>query len=114
MSKPSHTGRAASRRGFIRTSVAGSAGLMFLPRTWLLGAQTPPSRRITVAQIGCGRMGMEDLRGTISQDLARICHFQHPLDHEGVFEIPSGTVIAPGEYLTFWHTIIPGQSMSGV
>ncbi len=51
-----------------------------------------------------------DLSGymlTDSQDLARICHFQHPLDHEGVFEIPAGTVIAPGEYLTFWHTHIP-------
>jgi hypothetical protein len=52
-----------------------------------------------------------DLSGymlTDSQDLARICHFQHPLDYEGVFEIPSGTVIEPGEYLTFWHTVIPG------
>ena len=72
MSKPSHSGRGSSRRGFIRTSVAGSAGLMFLPRTWLLGGQTPPSRRITVAQIGCGRMGMEDLRGTIKHDLGRV------------------------------------------
>jgi hypothetical protein len=45
---------------------------------------------------------------TDSKDLARICHFQHPLDYEGVFEIPSGTVIGPGEYLTFWHTHIPG------
>lgn len=45
---------------------------------------------------------------TDSQDLARICHFQHPLDHEGVFEIPAGTVIGPGEYLTLWHTHIPG------
>ena len=45
---------------------------------------------------------------TDSQDLARVCHFQHPLDHEGVFEIPAGTVIEPGEYLTFWHTHIPG------
>ena len=72
MAKSSHAGRGRSRRGFIRTSVAGSAGLMFLPRTWLLGAQAPPSRRITVAQIGCGRMGMEDLRGTIKHDLARV------------------------------------------
>lgn len=45
---------------------------------------------------------------TDSQDLTRICHFQHPLDYEGVFEIPSGTVLQPGEYLTFWHTVIPG------
>jgi hypothetical protein len=45
---------------------------------------------------------------TDSQDLVRICHFQHPLDYEGVFEIPAGTVIGPGEYLTLWHTHIPG------
>ncbi|RPJ72901.1 MAG: gfo/Idh/MocA family oxidoreductase [Acidobacteria bacterium] len=64
-----------SRRRFFRTTAAGSAGLllpMFLPRTYLFGAQTPPSRRITVAQIGCGRMGMEDMRGTIKHDLCRI------------------------------------------
>jgi hypothetical protein len=47
-------------------------------------------------------------RLTDSQDWLRICHFQHPLDYEGVFEIPAGTVIGPGEYLTFWHTHIPG------
>ncbi len=45
---------------------------------------------------------------TDSQDLERVCHFQHPLDYEGVFEIPAGTVLGPGEYLTFWHTHIPG------
>lgn len=45
---------------------------------------------------------------TDSQDLTRICYFQHPLDYEGVFEIPADTVVAPGEYLTFWHTVIPG------
>jgi predicted dehydrogenase len=71
MSKRSQR-RGPSRRTFIRTSVAGSAAMLFLPRTWLSGAQTPPSRRITVAQIGCGRMGMEDLRGTIKHDLARV------------------------------------------
>lgn len=52
-----------------------------------------------------------DLGGTLltdSEDWVRICHFQHPLDHEGVFEIPAGTVIGPGEYLTLWHTHIPG------
>ncbi len=45
----------------------------YIPRTWLFGAGgTPPSRTITVAQIGCGRMGMEDLRGTMAHDLCRI------------------------------------------
>jgi hypothetical protein len=45
---------------------------------------------------------------TDSQDLERICHFQHPLDKEGVFEVPAGTVIEPGAYLALWHTHIPG------
>jgi myo-inositol 2-dehydrogenase / D-chiro-inositol 1-dehydrogenase len=62
----------SSRRRFIRTTVAGSAGLLFVPRTYLFGAQTPPSRRITVAQIGCGRMGIEDMRGTMKHDLCRM------------------------------------------
>src|SRR5512144_45324 len=65
----------SSRRRFLKTSLAGSAGLFvptFIPRTYLFGQATPPSRKITVAQIGCGRMGMEDLRGTIKHDLCRI------------------------------------------
>ena len=60
-----------SRRQFLTTSVAGSAALV-LPRTYLFGGQTPPSRRINVAQIGCGRMGMEDMRGTMKHDLCRM------------------------------------------
>jgi myo-inositol 2-dehydrogenase / D-chiro-inositol 1-dehydrogenase len=63
----------SSRRRFLKTAV-GSAGLLlptFVPRTYLIGAQTPPSRRITVAQIGCGRMGTEDMRSTIRHDLCR-------------------------------------------
>ena len=71
----SHRSPGAGRRaaGSSRRRWPGSAGLIFLPRTYLFGAQTPPSRRITVAQIGCGRMGMEDLRGTMAHDdLCRI------------------------------------------
>lgn len=67
--------RSTTRRGFIKTTVAGSAGLLvpaFIPRTYLFGAQTPPSRRINVAQIGCGRMGSEDMRGTMRHDLCRM------------------------------------------
>jgi myo-inositol 2-dehydrogenase / D-chiro-inositol 1-dehydrogenase len=61
----------SSRRRFLAATAAGSAGLLFLPRTYLLGAQTPPSRRINVAQIGCGRMGTDDMRSTIKHDLCR-------------------------------------------
>jgi predicted dehydrogenase len=67
--------RTRSRREFLAASARGSALLAFpaiVPNTFLFGAQTPPSRRITVAQIGCGRMGMEDLRGTMEHDRCRI------------------------------------------
>ncbi len=64
-----------SRRSFLRTSAAGSAAMLlptYIPRTWLFGGGTPPSRTITVAQIGCGRMGLEDMRGTMAHDLCRV------------------------------------------
>jgi len=66
---------ASSRRRFIKSSLIGSAGLVlpvFVPRTYLFGGQTPPSRRITVAQIGCGRMGTEDMQSTMKHDLCRM------------------------------------------
>jgi predicted dehydrogenase len=75
MAKAPRPGRGSSRRDFIRTSLAGTAGLAFptiVPRTFLFGGQTPPSRRITVAQIGCGRMGVEDMRSTMRHDLCRM------------------------------------------
>ncbi len=61
-----------SRRRFLHTSLTASAGLLVVPRTYLFGQQTPPSRRITVGQIGCGRMGMEDMRSTMKHDLCRM------------------------------------------
>jgi predicted dehydrogenase len=73
MKKGTDSTSAASRRRFLKTTIAGSAGALFVPRTYLFGGQaTPPSRTITIAQIGCGRMGMEDLRGTIKHDLCRV------------------------------------------
>ena len=76
MSAPT-TRSGQTRRRFLKASLMGSAGAVmmpaFLPRTYLLGAQTPPSRRINIAQIGCGRMGIADLDGTIAHtDLCRI------------------------------------------
>lgn len=61
-----------SRRAFIKSSAAALLLPTFIPRTYLFGNAVPPSRVITVAQIGCGRMGMEDLRGTIAHDLCRV------------------------------------------
>lgn len=61
-----------SRRRFLQASLSASAGALVVPRTYLFGGQTPPSRQITIAQIGCGRMGTEDLRGTMKHDLCRL------------------------------------------
>jgi predicted dehydrogenase len=75
MAKPLPPALTSSRREFLKASVVGSAGLIapaFIPRTYLFGRQTPPSRRITVAQIGCGRMGTEDMQATIKHDLCRV------------------------------------------
>jgi myo-inositol 2-dehydrogenase/D-chiro-inositol 1-dehydrogenase len=75
MSKTPPSRRESSRRRFLQTSIAGSAGLMlptFLPRTYLFGDQTPPSRRIVVAQIGCGRMGTDDMKATMAHELCRM------------------------------------------
>jgi predicted dehydrogenase len=71
MKKKTGPAGSVSRRRFLATSLAASAGLIVVPRTYLFAGQTPPSRRITIAQIGCGRMGMEDLRSTIKHDLCR-------------------------------------------
>ena len=75
MASPKRLECASSRRRFLRTSLAGSAGFLlpgFIRRTYLLGSQIPPSRRIQVAQIGCGRMGTEDMLGTMKHDLCRL------------------------------------------
>jgi predicted dehydrogenase len=63
-----------SRRFFLRTSLGGAAGVAwlsdFLPAR-LLGAESP-SKKIQVAQIGCGRMGRADMGNMLAQPLARV------------------------------------------
>ena len=74
--KSSNSGRGHTRRLFMTRSLMGTAGSfaapMFIPRTYLFGSQVPPSRKIQVAQIGCGRMGMSDLHDTMKHDLSRM------------------------------------------
>ncbi len=74
--KPSESRFGRTRRLFLNRSLMGTAGSfvapLFIPRTHLFGSQVPPSRRIQVAQVGCGRMGLEDMRGTMKHDLCRM------------------------------------------
>ncbi|MFZ0826305.1 MAG: Gfo/Idh/MocA family oxidoreductase [Verrucomicrobiia bacterium] len=63
-----------SRRSFIRAAVRGGVGLAILPNlipARLLGADAP-SKKIHVAQIGCGRMGRSDLGNVLTEPLARV------------------------------------------
>ena len=64
----------SNRRDFLRTSFLGSAGLLALPTILprSVFAQTPPNQRIQVIQIGCGRMGREDMGGVLAHPLARV------------------------------------------
>ncbi len=73
MKTPSHNSR-LSRREFIKTSaaVAGIAGFPTILPSTLFGKDAP-SKKIHVAQIGCGRIAHEmDMPGIIKHDVARI------------------------------------------
>jgi len=63
-----------SRRSFLKAAVRGGVGLAILPNiipARLLGADAP-SKRINVAQIGCGRMGRSDMGNVLNESLARV------------------------------------------
>ena len=62
------------RRQFIRTSLGGAAGLIAVPQFFSgsLFAQDAPNKLIQVAQLGCGRMGLEDMGGILKEKLARV------------------------------------------
>jgi len=63
-----------SRRRFLAAATRGAFGLAILPTiipSRLLGADAP-SKKIQVAQIGCGRMGRSDLGNVLTESLARV------------------------------------------
>jgi myo-inositol 2-dehydrogenase / D-chiro-inositol 1-dehydrogenase len=69
-----HQMRVKSRRSFLRSAITGSLGLAVFPSiipARVLGSDSP-SKKIQVAQIGCGRMGRSDLGNTLSESLARM------------------------------------------
>jgi predicted dehydrogenase len=66
--------RNQSRRSFLKAAVRGGVGLAVLPNiipARLLGADAP-SKKINVAQIGCGRMGRSDMGNVMNESLARV------------------------------------------
>ena len=64
-----------SRRQFLRTSLAGVAGVLIVPTiipSSVLGADAP-SNKIQIGQIGCGRIAHDmDMPGLLKHDRARI------------------------------------------
>jgi predicted dehydrogenase len=62
-----------SRRRFLKTAAAAGASLAVFPTiipSRVLGADAP-SKKIQVAQIGCGRMGRSDMGNVMGEKLAR-------------------------------------------
>ncbi|MEX1114144.1 MAG: Gfo/Idh/MocA family oxidoreductase [Akkermansiaceae bacterium] len=62
------------RRHFLKTTLGGTAGMIALPHLFSgsLFAADSPNKRIQVAQIGCGRMGLEDMSDVLNVPLARV------------------------------------------
>ena len=65
----------SSRRRFLKTSALGAAGVfagpLIVPSS--LFGETAPSKKIQIAQIGCGRIAREmDLPGILKHDIARV------------------------------------------
>ena len=62
------------RRHFLKTTLGGTAGLIALPQIFpgSLFAADSPNKRIQIAQIGCGRMGLADMGSLLSETLARV------------------------------------------
>jgi len=63
-----------TRRTFIKASLRGSVALVVLPNILpsSLRAATTPGKRIQIAQIGCGRMGRDDMLGVAAHPVARV------------------------------------------
>jgi predicted dehydrogenase len=63
-----------SRRHFLKAAVGSGVGLAIFPSfipARLFGADAP-SKKIQVAQIGCGRMGRSDMGNVMTEPLARV------------------------------------------
>jgi predicted dehydrogenase len=63
-----------SRRQFVATSAATAAGAMIVPGHVLgLGGRTPPSRKLNVAIVGAGGMGMENAEKLLAENIVAVC-----------------------------------------
>jgi predicted dehydrogenase len=62
------------RQDFIKTTAAAAFGFQFIPRRVLGdGVNTPPSRKINLAVIGCGGQGARDLTNMAGENIVALC-----------------------------------------
>ena len=62
-----------TRRSFLKTTARAGAGLIVLPNIMSrLFAADAPHKRLQLAQIGCGRMGSDDMIGVMNHPLVRM------------------------------------------
>ncbi|MEI8041506.1 MAG: Gfo/Idh/MocA family oxidoreductase [Verrucomicrobiota bacterium] len=96
------------RRAFLRFSLAGAAGTLVLPTiipARVLGAAAP-SKKIHVAQIGCGRIAMTmDVPGIIKHDAARIV---------AVCDVDSKRLERAGKWVQDYYGKKSGSAKDGV
>ena len=63
-----------NRQDFIKTTTAAAFGFQFIPRRVLGdGVNTPPSRKINLAAIGCGGQAAGDLSNMADENIVALC-----------------------------------------
>jgi len=68
------SGKRYSRRDFLEDSAKAALGAMIVPR-FVLGGKgyTPPSRKLDVAFVGIGGMGMENMSQFLDENIVAVC-----------------------------------------
>ncbi|NUQ19703.1 MAG: Gfo/Idh/MocA family oxidoreductase, partial [Gemmatimonadaceae bacterium] len=63
-----------TRRDFLEKSATAALGAMVVPR-WILGGNgyTPPSRKLNVAFVGIGGMGMSNMSQMLDENIVAVC-----------------------------------------
>ena len=67
-------GTSVSRRAFIGTTAAATAGFTILPSTVVSGlGHTAPSDKLNIAGVGVGGMGFANLKNITGQNIVALC-----------------------------------------
>ena len=67
-----------SRRRFLGTTAAATAGFTIVPSTVISGmGHIAPSDKLNIAAVGVGGMGASNLRGITEQNIVALCDVDH-------------------------------------